>query len=34
MMIVVLVGKSKQKNMCCLNATDMEMSDTNEGWHV
>ena len=26
-MIVVVVGKSKQKNMCCLNATDMEKSE-------
>ena len=26
-MIVVGVGKWKQKNMCCLNATDMEKSE-------
>ena len=27
MMTVVGVGKLKQKNMCCLNATDMEKSE-------
>ena len=26
-MVVVGVGKSKQKNMCYLNATDMEKSE-------
>ena len=27
MMTVVGVGKSKQKNMCCLNANDMDKSE-------
>ena len=27
MMIVLGMGKSKQNNMCCLNATDMEKSE-------
>ena len=27
MMIGVGVGKLKQKNMCCLNATDMDKSE-------
>ena len=31
MMIVVGVGKSKQKSMCCFNATDMKKSDEGGG---
>ena len=30
-MIVVGVGKSKQKSMCCFNATDMKKSDEGGG---